>query len=106
MMKVKDWIQKCVADCVLATGLTSTPRDDDDLLQILDSLQVLRMMLELEKEFSIRVDNADFTPENLGSIERLAAFVARKQREPAGCPIVTKTGIVDGDAERWPKPVA
>jgi acyl carrier protein len=80
-MKIREWIQKYVADCVLAAGLTSTPRDDDDLLQVLDSLQVLRMMLELEKEFSICVDNADFSPENIGSIERLAAYVARKQRE-------------------------
>jgi acyl carrier protein len=81
MMEIKDWVRKYVADCLLATGLTSTPRDDDDLLQVLDSLQVLRMVLESEKEFSICVDNADFTPENLGSIERLAAFVARRQHE-------------------------
>jgi acyl carrier protein len=99
-MKIRAWIQKYVADCVQAAGLTSTPRDDDDLLQVLDSLQILRMMLELEKEFSICVDNADFSPENIGSIERLAAYVARKQREQAGCPLVTETEIVDGDEER------
>jgi acyl carrier protein len=85
-MKIAEWIRKYVADCVLATGLASAPRDDDDLLQVLDSLQILRMMLELEKEFFICVDNADFSPENIGSIERLAAYVARKQREPAGRP--------------------
>jgi acyl carrier protein len=99
-MKIKQWIQKYVADCVLATGLTCTPRDDDDLLQVLDSLQILRIMLELEKKFSICVDNSNFSPENIGSIERLAAFVARKQREPAGCPLVTKTEIADGDEIR------
>ena len=99
-MKIRDWIKKYVADCVQATGLSSTPRDDDDLLLVLDSLQVLRLMLELEKEFFISVDNSDFSPENIGSIERLAAFVARKQHEPTGCPLVTETGIVDADEKR------
>jgi acyl carrier protein len=96
-MKTREWLQKYVADCVLATGLTSTPRDDDDLLRVLDSLQILRMMLELEKEFSIGVDNADFSPENIGSIERLEAYVARKQREPAGCAKVTQKEAAYGE---------
>jgi hypothetical protein len=85
-MTIKDWIEKYVADSVLAAGLSWAPGDGDDLLQILDSLQVLRMMLELEKQFAIPIDNADFTPENLGSIERLAALVARKQAERARLP--------------------
>jgi acyl carrier protein len=100
MTQIREWIKKYVADCVQSAGLTSMPRDDDDLLQVFDSLQVLRLMLELEKEFFISVDNSDFSPQNIGSIERLAAYVARKQRGPAGRPLVTETETVDGDEQR------
>jgi acyl carrier protein len=58
-------------------------RDDDDLLTILDSLQILRMLMDLETEFAIKVDNSELSPENLGSIEKLAAFIARKQQAAA-----------------------
>jgi acyl carrier protein len=56
-------------------------RDDDDLLVVLDSLQVLRMLMDLETEFSIQVDPSEFTPENLGSVERIAEFIGRKLGE-------------------------
>ena len=56
--------------------------DDDDLLTVLDSLQVLRMLLDLEAEFSIHVDPSEFTPENLGSVERMADFLGRKLGDP------------------------
>jgi acyl carrier protein len=57
---------------------------DDDLLTVLDSLQILRMLMDLEAEFGIKVDNSELTPENLGTIERLAAFIAGK-RQSAAC---------------------
>jgi acyl carrier protein len=56
-------------------------QDDDDLLAVLDSLQVLRMLMDLETEFSIQVDPSEFTPENLGSVERIAEFIGRQVGE-------------------------
>lgn len=56
-----------------------TFRDDDDLLELLDSLQVLRMVMDLEVKYSIKFDNSEMTPENLGSVERLASFVNAKR---------------------------
>jgi acyl carrier protein len=56
--------------------------DDDDLLTVLDSLQVLRMLMDLEAEYSFQVDPSEFTPENLGSIRRLADFIGRKVGKP------------------------
>jgi len=60
------------------------PRCDDDLLAILDSLQILRMLLDLEAEYAIKVENSELTPDNLGTISRLANFIARK-RQAAAC---------------------
>jgi acyl carrier protein len=53
--------------------------DDDDLLEVLDSLQVLRMITDLETEYAIKFDNSEMTPENLGSIAKLASFVESKR---------------------------
>lgn len=53
--------------------------DDEDLLDVLDSLQVLRMVMDLEVKYSMKFDNSEMTPENLGTIAKLAAFVDGKR---------------------------
>ena len=80
-MDLRDTLRQYLSDSFLSTGQTATIADDDDLMEVLDSLQILRTVIELEKRFSIRVHNGDLTPENLGSVRKLAAFVARRQRE-------------------------
>lgn len=44
-----------------------------------DSFLMLQLLEALEAEFGIVIHNRDVLPENLDSIERIAAFVARKQ---------------------------
>jgi acyl carrier protein len=58
------------------------PGDDTDLLTLLDSLQLLRLVSVLEGKFGIKVDNSELAVENLGTLNRIAAFVVRKQAEP------------------------
>ena len=53
-------------------------QNEDDLLTVLDSLQVLRMLMDLEAEYEFQVDPSEFTPENLGSVRRLADFIGKK----------------------------
>ncbi len=48
---------------------------DDDLLECLDSLQVLRMVTDLESMLGFKVENSDMTPENLGTIAKLATYI-------------------------------
>jgi acyl carrier protein len=45
----------------------------------MDSFVMLQLLVTLEAEFGIEIHNRDVMPENLDSIERIAAFVARKQ---------------------------
>ena len=52
--------------------------DDDDLLKMLDSLQILRMLIDMERQFSIHIPNSELMPENLGSVTKLANFIGRK----------------------------
>lgn len=55
--------------------------DDTSLLDrgIVDSTGVLEVTAFLEKEFGIRVEDAEIVPENLDTIGAIAAFVARKR---------------------------
>lgn len=53
-------------------------RNDADLLDVLNSLQLLRMVMEIEQMFAIAVENSELSPENLGTIEDITAFVQRK----------------------------
>jgi len=46
-------------------------------LGVIDSTGVLEVICFLEQEFGIVVEDADATPGNLESIERISAFVAR-----------------------------
>jgi acyl carrier protein len=51
---------------------------------IVDSTGMLEIIAFLESDFGIRIGDEETTPENLGSIARIAAFVERKLGAPAG----------------------
>ena len=84
--EVERTVRAYIIDSFLGEEDAATFRDDDDLLTVLDSLQVLRMVVALEGLFGIKVQDGDLSPDNLGSVRRVAAFVARKREEcpPAG----------------------
>lgn len=62
-------------------GRIDAPLEDEaSLLEqgILDSTGVLELVQHLEERYGIQVADEDLIPENLDSIQRVAAFVARK----------------------------
>jgi acyl carrier protein len=52
-------------------------------LGIVDSTGVLEIIAFLERSFGLAVDDDEIVPENLDSIERIAAYVAHKQEAAA-----------------------
>ncbi|MDE2119420.1 MAG: acyl carrier protein [Betaproteobacteria bacterium] len=56
--------------------------DADSLLDrhIVDSTGILELILYLEEAFGVRVLDAEMVPENLDSLNAIAAFVQRKQQ--------------------------
>lgn len=46
---------------------------------VIDSTGVLELVEWLEDSFAIKVDDTELVPENLDSVNRLAAFIERKQ---------------------------
>jgi acyl carrier protein len=59
--------------------------DSTSLLQagVLDSLGVMQLVAFLQDRFGITIGDDDLVPENLESVEAIAAFVSRLQHEPA-----------------------
>lgn len=68
----------------LARDLTGV-EDSTSLLQagVLDSLGVMQLVAFLQERFGVRISDDDLVPENLESVDAIAAFVARLQHEPA-----------------------
>ena len=56
--------------------------DEDSFLRngIIDSLGMLELIAFLEKEFGIKITDAELVPENLDSLARVCAFVEKKRQ--------------------------
>jgi len=71
-----------VRQFVLSTFLVDTPAEsftnNDDLFLLLDSLQILRLVMQLESSFGIKVQPQELSADNLSTVQKIAAFVARK----------------------------
>lgn len=53
--------------------------NDADLFMLLDSLDVIRLVSQLEKSYRVEVADSEMTADNLSSINRIAAFIDRKR---------------------------
>lgn len=55
--------------------------DTESLLDtgVVDSTGVLELLTFLEREFGLAVEDHDVVPDNLDTVERIAAFVERKR---------------------------
>ena len=77
-------VQERVRDFVLELFYVSDPAvltDEVSLIDsgVVDSTGMMEIILFLEGEYAIHIEDHETIPENLESISRIAAFVARKQ---------------------------
>lgn len=77
-----------VKQFIVANFYVSDPSElagDTSLLTggFVDSTGMLEVISFLESEYAIRVEDREITPENLETIDRIAAFVARKTARSA-----------------------
>jgi acyl carrier protein len=80
-------LNKKVRDFVTSNFYVADPgslEDRTSLLDrgIIDSTGVLEVIIFIESTFGVTVEDSEMLPENLDSIERIAAFVARKTSQP------------------------
>ena len=77
-------LQQQIRDFVTSNFYLADPKaleDRTSLLDqgIIDSTGVLEVIMFIESTFGVTVEDSEMLPENLDSIERIAAFVAKKQ---------------------------
>jgi len=76
---VEDRVRQVILSSFLPETVPEAFHNTDDLFALLDSLQVLRLVQHLEALFGVQVTDDELTADNLGSVEKMAAFVARKR---------------------------
>ena len=81
MNNVKIQVRQYIEENFLLGAGARLPSDDDSFIdnQLLDSTGFVELVLYLEERFAITVEDGEMTPENLDSLDALAAFVARKR---------------------------
>lgn len=79
-MSVEARIRNYILENYLFTDDQGMLGSDDSFLQknILDSTGMLEVIYFLEDEFGIKVQDEEMVPENLDSVNRITAFLARK----------------------------
>jgi len=80
-MSVEAQVRSHILEDYLFTDDQSKLGNDDSFLDkgILDSTGMLEVIHFLEDEFEISVEDEEMVPENLDSVSKIVAYVARKQ---------------------------
>jgi acyl carrier protein len=80
-MNVAEKVRGYILENYLFTDDESALGNDDSFLDggILDSTGMLEVIYFLEDEFGVKVEDTEMIPENLDSVNRIAAYVGRKQ---------------------------
>lgn len=80
MAEVADEIRRYIVETFLF-GEGGTLTNDDSLRQrgVMDSTGVLELIAFLEERYGITVADAELVAENFDSIDKIAAFVARRK---------------------------
>ncbi len=79
MLNLRDRLRSFITENYMF-GQAREFHDADSFLEmgIIDSTGVLELVGYLEKEFALHIEADEIIPENLDSVERLSAFLARK----------------------------
>ena len=79
-MSVETKLRNFILENYLFTEDQGMLESDDSFLQknILDSTGMLEVIYFLEDEFGIKVNDEEMIPDNLDSVNRISAFLARK----------------------------
>jgi acyl carrier protein len=81
IMQIETKIKDYIAKNLLFSEEGYTYADEVSFLQegIIDSLGVMELVEFVQKEFGIKVEQTEVTPENFDSVAKLAAFVKTKK---------------------------
>lgn len=80
-MSVEQQVRDYILENYLFTDEQSALNNSDSFLEkgILDSTGILEVIYFIEEDFDIKVEDEEMIPENLDSVDRVVAFIGRKQ---------------------------
>lgn len=83
MQNVEELIRKYIADNILFSKDGYPYADDASFLEngIIDSMNVLELVVFVEDHFGITVNDEDVVPENFDSLQSMSTYVRLKQAE-------------------------
>ncbi len=81
MEPIKRQVRAYILDNFIVVGASAGFRDSDSFIEhhICDSTGFLELIGFLEEEFGIKVEDEEMVPENLDSLNGIAAYVLKKQ---------------------------
>lgn len=79
-MESKKLIKEFVLSNLLKSRDGEDLKDTDSLIEkgIIDSLGIMKLIVYLEKEFDVKITDAELTPENFENIETVSQLVESK----------------------------
>ncbi|MEP7311028.1 MAG: acyl carrier protein [Pseudomonadota bacterium] len=79
-MQVKNELRQYILKNYLFSTDSAALSDDVSLMQtgVIDSTGILELIMFLQEKFGIEVADEEMIPENLDSVDKIVAFVARK----------------------------
>ena len=83
-MQIEEILRQHIAETILFSN--SYPYEDTDSFMengVLDSMNVMELVVFLEQQFGIQVADHEIIPDNFDSIRQMAAFVQSKQQVAA-----------------------
>ncbi len=85
METIEEKIRKFIADNILYSTSGYPYPDDTSFLEngIVDSMNVMEIVMYAEENFGIKVKDEDIIPANFDSVRNLAEFIRRKQKMTA-----------------------
>ena len=86
MSDVKNAVRNYIIETFIPGEDPENLTDDLGLIDsgVLDSMATLTLVEFLEPTFGIQIDSSDLDPENMGSLNLIESFIARKQQSASG----------------------
>lgn len=77
---IKKKLRGFIVDTFMVDDESDQLKDNDSFMQhgVIDSTGVLELASFVEQEFKFTIEDDEMTPNNLDSIDNLAAFISRK----------------------------
>ncbi|MGD0612067.1 MAG: acyl carrier protein [Anaerolineales bacterium] len=86
MRSIEEILRRYIADNILFCNNGYPYTDDDSFLEngILDSTNILELVMLVEEEFGIATDDNEISPDNFDSVSKLSRFTRSKMDSKVG----------------------